>query len=209
MEDSLWDGMSEYSEEEDPSDAIREQLDNLFVNVNELLGTLDNGGFEIQYEEVIEKLGKSEIRLKDTYIDRLDGNQTKQADDFHIYSHTFTFQESVQQLSNRNSVDIRVLMIPEKKGGGHLFATAEETCICNYDWFGCIAVFSIRHLGNWSSTFFPIFAHEIGHALGMDVHDDNFYDSNPGNKLIMWHAIGGEAFIWSPEAKRRINNHDN
>ena len=55
VEDSLWDDMSEYSEEEDPSDAIRKQLDN-------------------QYEEVIEKLGKSEIRLKDTYIDRLDGN---------------------------------------------------------------------------------------------------------------------------------------
>merc|ERR1712106_649957 len=53
------------------------------------------------------------------------------------------------------------------------------------------------------------FAHEIGHALGMDLHDDQFYSSNPGDRLLMWSSVGRGATVWSPEARRRIRNQDN
>ena len=53
-----------------------------------------------------------------------------------------------------------------------------------------------------------IFAHEIGHTLGMDVHDDEFYKQDPNGELLMWSAVRQDAYIWSPEAKRRINQHN-
>merc|ERR1712083_423955 len=126
---------------------------------------MGNGGYRVEYVRNVTKLGASELKLKDTYVDRLNGNQTKKVDINNIFSHTFTFQEAVQKLPGRRNVDLRILMIPERRGGGPTLATAEETCICNYNWFGCIAVFSIRNPDDW--TFHStIFAHEIGHALG-------------------------------------------
>ena len=53
-----------------------------------------------------------------------------------------------------------------------------------------------------------LFAHEIAHTLGMDLHDDDFYTENPGDRLLMWSDVGQHSNIWSPEAKRRINQHD-
>ena len=41
----------------------------------------------------------------------------------------------------------------------------------------------------------------------MDLHDEDFYTENPGDKLLMWGGVGNYADIWSPEAKRRINQH--
>ena len=52
-----------------------------------------------------------------------------------------------------------------------------------------------------------IFAHELGHSLGADPHDNEFYTHNPGDRLLMWNSVGPHANIWSPEAKRRINQH--
>jgi len=208
VEDTLWDNMSDLVGQDDPGFVIRKQLDNTFSKVNKLLGELDNGGYRVEYVRNVTKLGASNIKLKDTYVDRINGNKTKKVDINNIFSHTFTFQEAVQKLPGRRNVDLRILIIPERRGGGPTLATAEETCICNYNWFGCIAVFSIRKLNDW--TFHStIFAHEIGHALGMDLHDDSFYENNPGNKLIMWSEVGSNANIWSPEAKRRINRQDN
>merc|ERR1712106_292939 len=130
----------------------------------------------------------------------------KRFDPDNSFSHTFTFQEAVQKLADRSAVDLRILVIP-KRGTGPT-GTAEETCICNPDWFGCVAIFSIRSLNNWSYHK-NIFAHEIGHALGMDLHDDQFYSSNPGDRLLMWSSVGRGATVWSPEARRRIRNQDN
>ena len=153
------------------------------------------------------KLGRSEISLKNNYVDRINGNVTKRVDPDNIFSHTFAFQEAVQKLADRNAVDLRILVIPER-GTDPTLATSEETCICNPDWFGCVAIFSIRSLNNWSYHK-NIFAHEIGHALGMDLHDDQFYSSNPGDRLLMWSSVGRGAAVWSPEARRRIRNQDN
>jgi hypothetical protein len=55
------------------------------------------------------KLNTSEIVLKGTYIDRLNNNKTKKADNTNIFSYSFTFQKAVQRLEDRDSVDLRIL----------------------------------------------------------------------------------------------------
>merc|ERR1712106_346415 len=207
IEDSLWDKMSSLTGGNDPTEEITDNLKTIFKGVNKHLATLDNGGFKVEIERPVVKLGRSEISLKNNYVDRINGNVTKRFDPDNIFSHTFTFQEAVQKLADRSAVDLRILVIPER-GTDPTLATSEETCICNPDWFGCVAIFSIRSLNNWSYHK-NIFAHEIGHALGMDLHDDQFYSSNPGDRLLMWSSVGRGATVWSPEARRRIRNQDN
>jgi len=207
IDNSLWDSLKYRDPSGDPSQFIILQLENMFEDVNNLLKNLDNGGYMVDFDHNITKLEDSGIRLKDTYVDRLDNNITKKFDKNKIHSHTFAFQEAVQDLPDRFSVDLRILVIPYS-GYGPTIGTAEETCICNPNWFGCVAVFAIEFENDWSYHQ-TIFAHEIGHTIGMDLHDDEFYTYNPGNKLIMWSGIGRQADIWSPEARRRINSQNN
>jgi len=180
IEDSLWNEMSSETDGGDPTILIVDQLEIMFDGVNKHLHELDNGGFMVEFDQNVTKLGQSDIKLKNSYVDRQHGNVTKKFDKDDIFSHTFTFQEAVQDLPNRYSVDLRILVIPER-GTSRTKATAEETCICNHNWFGCVAIFSIRFINNWSFHQ-SIFAHEIGHTLGMDLHDDEFYTANPGDK---------------------------
>ena len=51
------------------------------------------------------------------------------------------------------------------------------------------------------------FIFHLGHVVGMDHHDDEFFTHDPGNMLLMWPGVGTSANIWSPEAKRRIKEH--
>ena len=67
--------------------------------------------------------------------------------------------------------------------------------MCDTEGFGCIAVFKIWYIGNWAHHQ-SIFANVIGHTLGMGVHDDQFYTSNPKNLLLMWSGVGFLAHIW-------------
>ena len=209
IDDSLWDSMKSVAQSQDPSQYIIQQLENVFDGVNKLLKNLDNGGFMVEFDHNITKLGESGIILKDTYVDRLNNNITKKFDKNKIHSHTFAFQEAVEDLPNRFSVDLRILVIPYSgREHGLTIGAAEETCICNPNWFGCVAVFAIQFKTDWSYNQ-AIFAHEIGHTLGMDLHDDEFYTHDPWDKLLMWSAVGNDAFIWSPEARRRIKNQNN
>ena len=45
--------------------------------------------------------------MKENYVDRLDRNKTKNFDKTKIEAYTFAFQEAVQELQNRNDVDLR------------------------------------------------------------------------------------------------------
>eukprot|EP00092_Neocalanus_flemingeri_P086642 GFUD01109228.1.p1 GENE.GFUD01109228.1~~GFUD01109228.1.p1 ORF type:complete len:286 (-),score=77.15 GFUD01109228.1:363-1220(-) len=206
VEDSLWDRMVREARG-DPTELLGVQMDIIFTYVNRILQQLDNGGFKVDFARDVVKLNRSEIVLEDTYVDRINGNKTTKVDPTNIFSQTFQFQEAVQKLPDRNSTDLRILFITERRSDPTL-AASEETCICNPDWFGCVAVFSIAFLDNWGHNA-NVFAHEIGHALGMDLHDNQFYTSNPKSRLLMWVPVGFFATIWSPEAKRRINNQDN
>ena len=207
IEDRLWDMMSE--DASDPTEKIIEQMEKIFEGINKHLDNLDNGGYIMDFDKKVVKLDNSDIVLKNTYVDRVDGNVTKVFDADQIWALTFAFQESVELLRNRNAVDLRILMTHKSKSDSDAekIGMAEELCLCNPQTFACIAVFAIEHLNYWAYQE-GVFTHEIGHSLGMDAHDDDFYTANPGDRLLMWSAVGSEANIWSPEAKRRINQHN-
>ena len=93
-----------------------------------------------------------------------------------------------------------------------LDAVAEEKCVCKRSGFGCIIVFPIKDLRNWSKEH-VILAHEIGHTLGSDPHDDDYYytsQNHHGKNLIMWsNVFVKDAFIWSPHARKKIKQNKN
>ena len=205
IDDDLWNEMVNKGPK--PDIVMKINLRNITDKINEHLKNLDNDGYELLFEKGnMQKLGGSDVKLGKFYTDRLNGDVRKKADKNNIFSHTFLFQEAVQKLPKTEKIDLRILVVPER-GGNPTLATSEENCFCNSDWkFGCIGVFSIRYKSNWLYHK-NIFAHEIGHTLGMDLHDDIFYSNNPGDKLLMWSSVGFSANVWSTEAKRRINNH--
>ena len=77
-------------------------LEKLFHIVNKHLRHLDNGGYSVQFDKTVNRLEKSDVKIKKTYIDRLDGNATKTFKKSNIFSHTFTFQEAVQEMEGRS-----------------------------------------------------------------------------------------------------------
>eukprot|EP00092_Neocalanus_flemingeri_P040716 GFUD01044328.1.p1 GENE.GFUD01044328.1~~GFUD01044328.1.p1 ORF type:complete len:264 (+),score=58.21 GFUD01044328.1:228-1019(+) len=200
IEDSLWDRMAREARG-NPTELIGKQMDTIFSRVNKHLKNLDNGGFKVDFARDVVKLNRSEIVLEDTYVDRINSNKTTKVDPTNIFSHTFTFQEAVQKLPDRHSTDLRILFIPEK-GPDPTLATSEETCICNPEWFGCIAVFSIRFLDNWGHTRL---------CLPMRLATPWVWTcmTTSSTPATLRAGFSCGAYIWSPEAKRRINNQDN
>ena len=85
---------------------------------------------------------------------------------------------------------------------------AEEKCTCNSTTFGCIIVIGVDHLGNWSYDY-TLLAHEFGHNLGVEDHDNEYYEKLKESKLIMWQELKATEYIWSPEARKSIMEHDN
>ena len=84
---------------------------------------------------------------------------------------------------------------------------AEENCICAPKSYGCITFATINQISDWSKDDI-IMVHEIGHCLGAEYHDDQFYDDIHKDTLIMWGKISMTAFIWSPKAREFIVNHN-
>ena len=52
---------------------------------------------------------------------------------------------------------------------------AEENCVCQEQGYGCVIVLAIQQYNDWSSDA-KLYAHEFGHVLGVELHDDHFYD---------------------------------
>ena len=168
IEDNLWDAMSSAAGGGDPSEDIVHQLETVFGGVNKHLKNLDNGGFMVDFDRNVTKLGKSGVKIRKTYVDRRHRNVTKIFDENNIFAHTFTFQEAVQELPDRQAVDIRILVIPER-GQRQQVAAAEETCICNPNWFGCVAIFSIRSVNDLSLLFKILLLSIILYVRGVQV----------------------------------------
>ena len=78
-----------------------ESLEKTFRIVNKHLSHLDNGGYFVQFDKTVSRLEKSDVDLKETFIDRLEGNATKTFNKSQINSHTFTFQEAAQEIEDR------------------------------------------------------------------------------------------------------------
>merc|ERR1712142_22413 len=185
---------------------IKKQIETTLAIVNKDLSRLDNGGYKLVPDGFPTKLSESDVQLADKYQDRLNNNITKPFDKHSIHSLAFTFQEAVQNLPNRNDVDVRIL-ITKFTSSFTLNAIAEEFCICKPEWFGCIVAWSIRNLTDWSKDA-SVLTHEIGHTLGQQLHDEEYYRYRDTNKLVMWEVVDEEAHIWSPEARKAINNQD-
>ena len=73
--------------------------------INEDLNLLDNGRFEIHYDQSLAKLSTSDVKIKRKYKDRLDNKMEKIFDNSNILA--FGFQETVQKMENTNDVDVR------------------------------------------------------------------------------------------------------
>ena len=193
-----------------PTRLIISRLKITFREINKLLIKLDNGGFKLVFgaDDVV-KLGDSDVKLGETYRDRLENNETKHLNIHEIYSHTLAFQQGVEKLSDRNSRDLRILVRNYNMLDKNVKSIGEELCVCNSTTFGCVVVFSIEVPTNWA-VHKSHFAHVIAHSIGAPrTHDDDFYLGNPDEKLIMWKNTGNLATLWSPEAKHGINAHDN
>ena len=78
-------------------------LEKLFHIVNKHLRRLDNGGYSVQFDKTVSRLEKSDVKIKNTYIDRLHDNATKTFKKSNIESHTFTFQEAVEEMEGRST----------------------------------------------------------------------------------------------------------
>ena len=77
---------------------LRGQVSRAFNLANQNLRTLDNGGYKVKFNGTIQRLESSDVKIKKSYVDRLDGNKTKKFDQSNIFSHTFTFQEAVEKM---------------------------------------------------------------------------------------------------------------
>merc|ERR1712080_14552 len=188
--------------------SIPERVTQVFSGVNNHLKRLDNGGYKIVTDGSVVRMSESDVYpLGPTYVDRNDGDKIKTFVPEDKMSQAFAFQEAVFALPNstRKEVDLRAMFMFGRCGGN-----AEEMCICEQHTvfnYGCIAVFCISSLSNWS-VHSALIAHEFGHALGVDFHDDFFYTNTWGNKLLMWPGVGRSAHIWSPKARESIRKRD-
>ena len=80
---------------------LKGQLTSAFKMANEKLRMLDNGGFKVKFNGRIQRLESSDVKIKKTYKDRLDGNKTRKFRQSNIFGHSFTFQEAVQNMPGR------------------------------------------------------------------------------------------------------------
>jgi hypothetical protein len=74
-------------------------------------------------------------------------------------------------------------------------------------WLWCVIILTVVYLNDWSHQS-NLFAHEFGHVLGAELHDDNFYKYTPDNEVIMWSEVNTFSHVWSPAARKQIMEHD-
>jgi hypothetical protein len=75
--------------------------------INKDLAELDNGGYEIHYDQPPAKLNSSDVKVGRKYKDRLDNNRMKFFYSYNILAHALRFQQAVQNMANRKDEDVR------------------------------------------------------------------------------------------------------
>ena len=96
----IWEAIKE-EVDTDVKQYMVESMKKVFPIVNKQLKILDNGGYFVQFDKTVHRLEKSDVKIKETYMDRLDGIATKKFGQSDMFSHTFTFQEAVQRMKGR------------------------------------------------------------------------------------------------------------
>ena len=98
----LWTRTEEHLEPGgDVNKAIIAHVEKLFKFTNAQLRKLDEGGFALKFDKTIHRLENSDVKMRKTYIDRIDNNAVKSFSDEDVFSHTFTFQEAVQEMEKQ------------------------------------------------------------------------------------------------------------
>ena len=87
------------------------QVRAIFDLVNKNLRKLDNGGYRVKLKGKIQRFENSDVKIKNTYVDRTDGNKTKNFDSHDMFSHIFTFQEAVERMPGRSEHYLRVILV--------------------------------------------------------------------------------------------------
>lgn len=200
VDDELWEKTRKMVKRK-PTGMVMFQLRKMFKAINKLLENLDDGGFKVVFKkEDVFKLSESTLKFKDTHAQRLDMNEANNS----IFVQFLEFQEAAQSLPNRNATDLRIL-VRDYKQADHRRSLGEESCICDFLGFACVAVFSVETPLQWWKHK-SHFAHALGHTLGAVKHDDDNYEAN--KVLIMMKNVGSNASLWSPHTKLRINSQD-
>ena len=78
------------------------QVRAIFDLVNKNLRKLDDGGYKVKLKGKIQRFENSDVKIKNTFVDRNDGNKTKRFDSSSIISHVYTFQEAVEKMPGRS-----------------------------------------------------------------------------------------------------------
>jgi len=192
---------------EQASNRTKQEIQRMFRAANIHLKNLDDGGFMIKWDGSIHPLDESDVKIGNTIVDRKNGNVTTEVDEENIFHITFAFQQAVEKLDNRHEEQIRFLFIPFSildTSKDITVGASEEHCLCDREWFGCVGVVAIKDLTKFASSGTMV-AHEFGHALGTEFHDD---DGPNGHTLIMRAGVDPRATIWSKQARKLIKKHD-
>merc|ERR1711974_423739 len=158
------------------------------MGANQNLRSLDNGGYKVKFNGTIQRLESSDVKIKKTFVDRLDGNKTKKFDHSNIFSHTFTFQEAVEKMPDRHNVHLGLLALLGSEIEQAEMGAAEDP-------------------SDWTQSS-NLLTHEFGHTLGATLHDDEFYDEERAPSLIMWSKVDSSASVWSEKARKAIKERD-
>ena len=95
--------------DEHVSEYLGTQVTKVFNLVNKNLGKLHDGGFKVKFNGTIQTLENSDVNIQKHYVDRSDGNITKTFDSSNMNSHSFTFQQAVENMPGRCRTTINSL----------------------------------------------------------------------------------------------------
>ena len=83
------------------------QIEKTVEMMNKDLAELDNGGYEVHYDQPPDKLSTSDVKVGRKYKDRFDNNRKKVFQNSNILAHALRFQQAVQNMKNRKDQDVR------------------------------------------------------------------------------------------------------
>jgi len=190
---------------------IADDIDQLLKEASSSLRKLPDGGFELKKHGSIQKLEDSVFKIGKTYKDRRvagEPNTTFNITTDDMIPYALVFQESVKEAEKQKKVepepgDVLRLLFSKRFHDDGVHAAAEENCLCHNskEKFPCVAVISIDMDEYSTVKNGALLAHEVGHTLGAEEHDDDY-------GYIMSTEAESDGG-WSEKAKKHISSQNN